>query len=232
MANENLPQTEININDPRFLITETFNGKPAIISTEIAKHFNKQHQHVLRDIGTLKGMVPPEFGNANFGKIFIKDIKGEKRPAWLLTRDAFSLFVMGMTGKTAVMWKLRYIEAFNALEKAFFENQALIAREAGYLEGRQDALGAAQNGAQVKAAYLDGIREGRKIQKKADRLASLEKIWRYKKLGLKYSEMAKILGLSADAIASRVKRARKSGFWPEANISQKPEQCTLIGEDK
>ena len=40
---------------------------------------------------------------------------------------------MGLTGKAAIIWKLSYIEAFNALERAALENQAELAREAGYL---------------------------------------------------------------------------------------------------
>jgi len=33
-----------------------------------------------------------------------------------MTRDGFTLIVMGFTGKEAMAWKLRYIEAFNAME--------------------------------------------------------------------------------------------------------------------
>jgi len=33
-----------------------------------------------------------------------------------MTRDGFTLIVMGFTGKDAMAWKLRYIEAFNAME--------------------------------------------------------------------------------------------------------------------
>lgn len=37
-------------------------------------------------------------------------VRKERR--YLLTRDAFFLLVMGFTGKAAIQWKLRYIEAF------------------------------------------------------------------------------------------------------------------------
>ena len=136
MANENLSEMPIDINDPQFLITERFNGRPAILSTQVADRFLKKHQHILRDIGNLRGMLPKSFDASNFGRVALKDKKGESRPAYLLTRDAFSLLVMGMTGKAAIIWKLRYIEAFNALERAALENQAELAREAGYLAGR------------------------------------------------------------------------------------------------
>jgi Rha family phage regulatory protein len=38
--------------------------------------------------------------------------------AYLLTRDAFTLFFMGFAGKRALAWKLQYIEAFNRMETA------------------------------------------------------------------------------------------------------------------
>lgn len=47
-----------------------------------------------------------------------------KDRAYLLTRDGFSLLVMGFTGAAAVRWKIRYIEAFNALEAAVREDHA------------------------------------------------------------------------------------------------------------
>ncbi|MDE6665691.1 MAG: Rha family transcriptional regulator, partial [Ruminococcus sp.] len=34
-----------------------------------------------------------------------------------ITRDGFSLLVMGFTGKKALEWKLKYIEAFNSMER-------------------------------------------------------------------------------------------------------------------
>ena len=36
---------------------------------------------------------------------------------YLLTRDGFSLLVMGFTGAKALQWKLKYIEAFNKMEQ-------------------------------------------------------------------------------------------------------------------
>ena len=38
-----------------------------------------------------------------------------------MNRDGFSLLVMGFTGKKALQWKLKYIEAFNAMEKIITE---------------------------------------------------------------------------------------------------------------
>lgn len=40
----------------------------------------------------------------------------------MLTRDGFSVLVMGFTGKKALEWKLKYIQAFNSM-KAFIREK-------------------------------------------------------------------------------------------------------------
>lgn len=72
----------------------------------------------MRDIETLKEQIQPA---QNWAGYFIpseyRDAKGEMRKEYLLTRDGFSLLVMGFTGEKALSWKLKYIEAFNEMEK-------------------------------------------------------------------------------------------------------------------
>ena len=96
------------------LITINQNGQPVASSRDIAEHFEKNHNHVLRDIDTLKKDV------SNFGQMFfeseIPDSYGRPQRAYLMNRDGFSLLVMGFTGKSALEWKLKYIEAFNRME--------------------------------------------------------------------------------------------------------------------
>lgn len=234
MANANLPQIIIDSNDPNFLITERFQGRPAILSTQVAERFLKRHDHLIRDIGNLRGQISHEFDKANFGKIQIKDKKGESRPAYLLTRDAFTLLVMGMTGKTATMWKIRYIEAFNALEAAVarrqrevLENMAELARDEGYKLGRAEALALPSLEAERKKGYLEGMKEGERLAKKNDRLTVLLKIRSCLTRNFTIAEMGKILGLSASAVRNRIYRARQNGLLP-----QKPVQIALPGVEK
>lgn len=221
MADANVPEVILDINDQQLLITERFHGKPAVLSTQVAERFLRRHDHLLRDIATLRSLLPKPFDRANFCSIAMKDSQGKKRPAYLLTRDAFSLLVMGMTGKTSIMWKLRYIEAFNALEQAqlqrereSFENQAELAREAGYLQGRQEALCLPVMQAERKQGYLDGLKEGKRLAQRNDRLRALEKMARYVAKGLSYREIGKILGISRSAVGQRIAAAKKRGFWP------------------
>ena len=94
-------------------------GVVLVSSRVIAKDFNKQHKHVLDTIGNLIR----ELGYAeNSANLFIETMyQHEQNKQWykeyLLTRDGFSLLVMGFTGKEALQWKLKYIEAFNKMEQ-------------------------------------------------------------------------------------------------------------------
>lgn len=133
MAENSLSQAVSFINDNSTMeVGLTAEGQPAVRSDIVAYHFHRNHRDVLRDIRKLRAKCPESFYQRNFAPVEYTDSKGEKRPAYLLTRDAFSLLVMGMTGKAAILWKLRYIEAFNTLEAAALESRAELARESAY----------------------------------------------------------------------------------------------------
>lgn len=92
------------------------NGIPTTSSQLVAQTFGKEHKHVLRDIEKVCEQLPENFSQSNFGLANYLDAQGKSRPMYLLTRDAFTLLVMGYTGKEAMQFKLKYIEAFNAME--------------------------------------------------------------------------------------------------------------------
>ena len=97
-------------------------GRAVTSSLEAAKIFDKRHDHVMRDINNLKKDVP------NFGEMFFEaettDSYGRKQKINYMNRDGFSLLVMGYTGKKAMEFKLKYIEAFNKMEAYIREQEA------------------------------------------------------------------------------------------------------------
>jgi Rha family phage regulatory protein len=101
------------------------NNHPVVSSTKIAEHFGKRHDDVLKSIRAVMADCPDEFNARNFADVEYSDAKGEKRPSYDLTRDAFSLVCFGYTGKKAIAWKIRYIEAFNAMEAELLGKAAL-----------------------------------------------------------------------------------------------------------
>lgn len=93
------------------------NGRAVVSSRQVAEHFGKEHRNVIRDIENLIGDVELNF-ELYFSKGSYKP-KGACRsyPEYLMNRDGFSLLAMGFTGKKALEWKLKYIQAFNEMEK-------------------------------------------------------------------------------------------------------------------
>lgn len=89
-----------------------------ITSLALAEVFEKKHQHVLRDIDALKDV-------SNFGQMFFEsnepDSYGRNRRIYFMNRDGFTLIAMGYTGSKAMEFKLKYIEAFNQMEKKIKE---------------------------------------------------------------------------------------------------------------
>ena len=97
------------------------NGIPSTTSLKVAEVFHKRHDAVIRDIRKLKDNTPESFHAHNFVEMF-NEVSGangaiRKYPMYTMTRDGFTLLVMGYTGKDAMRFKLEYIEAFNAMEK-------------------------------------------------------------------------------------------------------------------
>ena len=85
-------------------------------SRSVAEHFGKQHKHVLEAIDNLKAE------NSALRKMFYEttykvDGNNKSYKMYLMNRDGFSLLVMGFTGEKALEWKLKYINAFNEMEK-------------------------------------------------------------------------------------------------------------------
>ena len=112
----------------------TINDKQVVTtSRNVAEHFEKRHDNVVRDIesligGLLKSEDTPK--DMDVHKMFClssykNEQNGQTYPEYLMNRDGFSLLVMGFTGSKALAWKLKYIEAFNAMEKKIAEPKAL-----------------------------------------------------------------------------------------------------------
>jgi Rha family phage regulatory protein len=101
------------------------NGRPSVTSMQIAEHFGKRHDHVVRDIRRIISETPEEFRIPNFGETF-RTVAGPNNSArqevyFIVFFDGFMLLVMGYTGKQALQIKLVYIAAFNSMREQLAE---------------------------------------------------------------------------------------------------------------
>jgi Rha family phage regulatory protein len=84
-------------------------------SQQIAAHFEKRHDHVLRDIDGLlnSGESPLDFFHLTS---YVDGQNGQVYRSYNMTRDGIMLLCMGFTGQRALQFKLDFIKAFNDVE--------------------------------------------------------------------------------------------------------------------
>ncbi len=114
-------------------------NRPLTTSLCIAEIFGKNHKDVLRDIerlqlnleidipdatsdetggGRRKIAPTSEFSLSNFEESTYTDQWNRQQKMYLLTKDGFTLLVMGYTGAEALRFKVAYINEFNRMAAA------------------------------------------------------------------------------------------------------------------
>lgn len=95
-------------------LVQVTDGQVVVSSRRVAENFGKEHKHVLQSIRDI--LVAEKSATKFFGESK-HEYRGQTFPEYLMNRDGFSLLVMGFTGKKALEWKIKYIQAFNAMEE-------------------------------------------------------------------------------------------------------------------
>ena len=108
------------------IILSTQNGEPVASSRQIAENFGKEHKNVTQAVANL--VAENSAAKSMFYETTFEN-RGKQYPMYLMNRDGFSLLVMGFTGKAALEWKLKYIAAFNAMEKKLAQRPQLSRSE-------------------------------------------------------------------------------------------------------
>lgn len=122
-------------------------GKLIVSSREVAKNFEKSHDNVIKAVENYVESLK-NTDSSKTSSLFIeskyttKDANGVHYKEYLLTRDGFTLLAMGFTGKKALEWKLKYIEAFNKMESALKEvyHVSQIAIVNNIMEGLEEKI--------------------------------------------------------------------------------------------
>ena len=123
-------------------------GEALVDSRTVAEKFGKRHEHIIRkieslivDLGEIKY---PKNETLKFTKKQA-EYRGTSFNIYEMNREAFSLLVMSFTGKKALAWKIKFNNAFYAMEKALtqqaFNQQSemwLAQREQGKLIRREE----------------------------------------------------------------------------------------------
>lgn len=132
------------------------NDQMLVSSLEVAKNFGKNHQHVMRDIRNLREGVQ-NWTDLFYESTYVHEQNKQQYPMYLMNRDGFTLLAMGFTGKDALEWKLKYIQAFNEMEAKLNDPEFLVKRSMEYLEKRCNALLLENNELKPKARFAEAV---------------------------------------------------------------------------
>ncbi|ETA73474.1 Rha family transcriptional regulator [Ligilactobacillus equi] len=124
------------------------NQQAVTTSLKVAEVFEKEHKHVMEAVRKLTAE------NSTVRKMFGEDSylnsRNQSFPMFYMNRDGFTLLAMGFTGKKAMQFKLKYIQAFNRMEAQI------------------------KNGMQIKAEFRIPQTYGEALQLAADQAKQLE----------------------------------------------------------
>jgi Rha family phage regulatory protein len=136
-------------------------GKPVVTSKQVADHFGKQHRNVLVDIKSLLS-DSGEFGELNFLLTTYISSQNKELPCYEMTRDGFTLLAMGYTGKDALLWKVKYIEAFNAMERELLTGNAKFG---SVMDALNEACKLMQDDKEKASVFGSGLSEWKRVRK-------------------------------------------------------------------
>ncbi|QDB77167.1 phage regulatory protein [Enterococcus faecalis] len=93
------------------------NQQAVTTSLQVAETFGKEHKVVLKAIDELKEGVAQNYADLFYDDSYIHKQNKQSYRQVIMNRDGFTLLAMGFTGQKALQFKLKYIEAFNQMEK-------------------------------------------------------------------------------------------------------------------
>ena len=98
-------------------------------SLQVADVFGKEHRGVLRDIDNLLEGLAQNGADLFYESTYEHPQNKQNYRMFIMNRDGFTLLAMGFTGKEAIQFKLKYIEAFNKMEQSAHQPRVLTEKE-------------------------------------------------------------------------------------------------------
>lgn len=205
------------------IVLDEKNNQLVVSSLQVAKDFGKEHKHILNSIRNLvaeNSVAKSWFFEATYNN------RGKQYPMYLMNRDGFSLLIMGFTGKEALNWKIKYIEAFNKMESQLRSEQTKLpnGRSDKALLAQAKVLNAKSRAASIWMKLGDRMSENRTYQQICNSYASEaltgEKVLPLPECHEKYysaTEVAKMVGSNHITVG---KKAKEAGIRPSNENKQ------------
>ena len=94
------------------------NDQVVTSSRNVARDFEKGHREVLRAIDNIiKSGAVQDCTTLFHETTYVHEQNKQEYRQYLMNRDGFTLLVMGFEGRKAMQFKMKYINAFNEMEK-------------------------------------------------------------------------------------------------------------------
>lgn len=177
---------------------------PVVSSRAVAKELNKNHQHVLRDLETIKSHSPnldSEIIESQF-----TNSRGRNYREYLLTKDGFTLYMFNIQGHND--FKMAYINKFNEMEQQI-QNRL----PGSYKEALTQLLETVE---QKEKLELENNMNKQKIAEFEPKASYLDTILNNKSL-VTVGQIAKDYGMSAQALNKLLHdlkvQYKQSGQW-------------------
>lgn len=207
MAEQSLSQLTPIINDNDLKFIES-NGKILFSTEEIGRQLG--YRNPSKSVNMLYSRNQTELAGYAVG-IKLMSTDGKYYEVRHFTEEGVYILSMLANTPRAAVFRAQLARLLRELR----ERRVEAAREAGYTQGRDEALALPAVDAERKAAYLKGMAEGKRLQIKRDGLNLLARILNYRAKGLTQGETARILGISQQRVSDLLARARKLGLVPK-----------------
>ena len=107
-------------------------NQPLTNSKLVAEVFEKEHKHVREAIKKLLTTAENSTVRQMFSESTYLNEQNKEQPMFIMNQDGFTLLAMGFNGKKAMEFKLKYIEAFNAMKRQIEQSKPSVPQT--YLE--------------------------------------------------------------------------------------------------
>lgn len=107
-------------------------NQPLTNSKLVAEVFGKEHKHVREAIKKLITTAENSTVQQMFSESTYLNEQNKEQPMFIMNQDGFTLLAMGFNGKKAMEFKLKYIEAFNAMKRQIEQSKPSVPQN--YLE--------------------------------------------------------------------------------------------------
>lgn len=139
-------------------------NQPLTNSKLVAEVFEKEHKNVMQSIRKLmEGTAQNSAVHQMFSESTYLNEQNKEQPMFIMNQDGFTLLAIGFNGKKAMEFKLKYIEAFNAMKRQIEQSKPSVPQN--YLEALK-SLVKAEEEKQQQATILTISKENMELGNK------------------------------------------------------------------